>query len=107
MDVFYRKDTRHKHRLKLHYLNSNIADSIDKLNDNYLRNGEKEGSYFKATYQFVNEQRDYIEYPLHGHYLQFELTKHFAETSPVQHFEIIAKAEKKNVINVETFLEIF
>ena len=27
LDVLYRKDTRHKHKLKLHYLQSNIADS--------------------------------------------------------------------------------
>ena len=104
LDVLYRKDTRHKHKLKLHYLQSNIADSIAYFNPNYLKNNEKNGSYFKATYQFINEQRDYVEYPLHGHYLHFELTKHFAGTSPVQHFEAMAKAEKHIEIQNRLFI---
>ena len=104
LDVLYRKDTRHKHKLKLHYLQSNIADSIAYRNPNYLNNKEKNGSYFKATYQFVNEQRDYVEYPLHGHYLHFELTKHFAGTSPVQHFEAMVKVEKHIEIQNKLFI---
>ena len=104
LDVLYRKDTRHKHKLKLHYLQSNIADSIAYFNPNYLKNNEKNGSYFKATYQFINEQRDYVEYPLHGHYLHFELTKRFAGTSPVQHFEAMAKAEKHIEIQNRLFI---
>ncbi|MEE2699884.1 MAG: BamA/TamA family outer membrane protein [Bacteroidota bacterium] len=94
MDVFYRKDTRHKHKLKLNYLYSSISDSIAILNSDYLKNQQQDGSYFKATYQYENEQRDYIIYPLKGHYLHFELTKNFAGTSPVNHFEAMAKAEK-------------
>ena len=104
LDVLYRKDTRQKHKLKLHYLQSNIADSIADLNPDYLKNEKKNGSYFKATYQFVNEQRDYVEYPLHGYYLHFELTKHFAGTSPVQHFEAMTKAEKHIEIQNRFFI---
>lgn len=104
IDVLYRKDTRQKHKLKVHYLHSSIADSIADLNTDYLRNGEKEGSYFKATYQFENEQRDYIEYPLHGNYLHFELTKHFAGTSPVQHFEAKAKVEQHIEVQNRLFI---
>ena len=104
LDVLYRKDTRHKHKFKFHYLNSRIADSIAYLNPDYLSNGEKEGTYFKTTYQYANEQRDYIAYPLHGHYLHFELTKNFSGTSPVRHFEAIAKAEKHIEIQNRLFI---
>ena len=104
LDVSYRKDIRQKHKLKLHYLQSNISDSIAYFNPNYLRNNEKNGSYFKATYQFVNEQRDYAEYPLYGHYFCLELTKHFAGTSPVQHFEAMTKAEKHIEIQNRLFI---
>ena len=104
LDVLYRKDTRHKHKLKLHYLQSNIADSIAYLNPNYLKNNKKTGSYLKATYQFINEQRDYVEYPLHGHYFHFEVTKYFAGTSPVQHFEAMVKAEKHIEIQHRLFI---
>ncbi|OUV72722.1 MAG: hypothetical protein CBC83_05960 [Flavobacteriales bacterium TMED123] len=104
MDVLFRKDTRHKHKLKLHYLLSNIADSITLLNPNYLNNGQNNGSYYKVTYQYTNEQRDYITYPLKGHYLNLELTKNFAGTSPVNHFEIRGKAEKHIEIQNRLFL---
>ena len=104
MDVLYRNDTRHKHKLKLHYLFSNIADSIALLNPNYLNNGQNNGSYYKITYQYANEQRDYITYPLKGHYLHFELTKNFPGTSSVNHFEVMAKAEKHIEIQNRLFL---
>ncbi len=62
-------------------------------NSNYLSNDKKNGSYYKATYSFENEQRDYITYPLHGHYLYFELSKNFSGSSPVNHFEVTGKVE--------------
>ena len=104
LDISYRKDIRQKHKLRLHYFQSNISDSIAYFNPNYLRNNGKNGSYFKATYQFVNEQRDYVEYPLYGHYFCLELTKHFAGTSPVQHFEVMTKAEKHIEIQNRLFI---
>ena len=54
LDILYKKDTRHKHKLELHYYNTNIADFIKENNSNYLRNDKNNGDYFKATYQFAN-----------------------------------------------------
>ena len=59
-----------------------------------MYNNSNSGTYGKLTYQFVNENRDYVEYPLLGYYLNFEGTKYFEGTSPVNHFEIIGQAEK-------------
>ncbi len=94
LDILFRKNIRNKHKLELYYYKTIIDDSIKVLNPNYLKNNDTKGSFFKLTYQFANEQRDYVEYPLHGHYLHFELTKNFAGSSLVNHFEAFAKAEK-------------
>ena len=62
------------------------------------------GDYFQINYQYANEQRDYVYYPLHGHYLHFELTKNFGGSSPVNHFEAMAKAEKHIEIQNRLFI---
>ena len=102
--ILYRKNTRNKHKLRLNYLQSNIADSIKSYNPDYLKNGKLKGDYFQINYQYANEQRDYVHYPLHGHYLHFELTKNFGGSSPVNHFEAMAKAEKYIEIQNRLFI---
>ena len=102
--ILYRKNTRNKHKLRLNYLQSNIADSIKSYNPDYLKNGKLKGDYFQINYQYANEQRDYVYYPLHGHYLHFELTKNFGGSSPVNHFEAMAKAEKHIEIQNRLFI---
>ena len=102
--MLYRKGTRHKHKLKLQYFQSNIADSISLNNSNYLRNTKTEGGFYRFSYQYANEQRDYVQYPLHGHYLHFELSKNFAGTSPVNHFEAVGKIEKYMKIQNRLFI---
>ena len=72
--------------------------------NNYLKNGKLKGDYFQINYQYANEQRDYVYYPLHGHYLHFELTKNFGGSSPVNHFEAMAKAEKHIEIQNRLFI---
>ena len=104
LDILYRKGTRQKHKLKLHYLLSNIVDSIGLLNPYYFNNGKNKGSYYKATYQYINEQRDYITYPLKGNYLELKFTKNFSGSSPVNHFEFVAKAEKHIEIQNRLFI---
>ena len=104
VEFLYRKGVHKKHKLKAFFFNSFVADSIAILNPDYLKNNQKSGSYFKTTYQFENENRDYIEYPLHGYYLQLEGTKYFKGTSPVNHFEIIGKAENHIELKDRFFL---
>ena len=61
------------------------------------------GDYFQINYQYANEQRDYVHYPLHGHYLHFELKKNFGGSSPVNHFELIGKSGKTHGNKQSTF----
>ena len=103
-ELLYRKGVNRTHKLKFHYFLSDVDSVIINKNSNYLYNSSNSGSYSKFTYQFVNENRDYIEYPLHGYYLHFEGTKYFKGTSPVNHFEIIGKAEKHIELKDRFFL---
>ncbi len=89
----YRKKTRNTHLLSVHYFNTEISDTILFLNPDYLNNNDLSGDYYKLSYNYINEQRDYVEYPLHGHYLDLSINKFFENKSPVKHFEIIGKAE--------------
>ena len=105
IDLLYRKDIRHRHKLEFHYLQSNIADSIKYLSEgDYLGNNKLRGDYYKLKYQYTNEQRDYNEYPLSGHYLNLELTKYFKRTSPVNYFQITGKIEQHIEINNRIFI---
>lgn len=99
----YKKGTRESHSLAMHYLHTKTTDEILLRNPEYLSNNCVEGDYFKVTYQYINEQRDYNEYPLHGYYLDIEANKFIEKTSPVKHFEIISRVEKY----IEPFQNLF
>ena len=103
-EITFRKNIHKIHKLKLHFFISNVDTAITNNNLDYLNNGSNSGSYTKLTYLFKDENRDYVEYPLHGYYLHFESTKYFRGTSPVNHFEIIGKAEKHLKLNSRLFL---
>ena len=94
VELLYRKNIHYKHALKLHYFSSSVNDSVSFKNPNYLGNNSNSGNYYKSTYSFTDEHRDYIVYPLHGHQFSAEATKYFNGTSPINHFELKAKAEK-------------
>jgi len=94
VELLYRKNIHYKHALKLHYFSSSVNDSVAFKNPNYLGNNSNSGNYYKSTYSFTDEHRDYIVYPLHGHQFSTEATKYFKGTSPINHFELKARAEK-------------
>ena len=94
LELLYRKGIRREHKLKFGHYNSTISDSIKFLNNNYLQNNKKSGSYVKLTYGFSDENRDYIVYPLNGHLLSLGVSKYFASSSPVSHLEFTARVEK-------------
>ena len=93
-EILYRKEINKTHKMKIHYFISNVDDTIITRNPNYLHNESNSGSYTKVTYEFISENRDYIQYPLNGNYFHLEGTKYIKGTSPVNHFEIIGKIEQ-------------
>ena len=52
------------------------------------------GDYIKVSYQYSNEKRDYIEYPLEGEFIYFIASKYIPNNSPAKHLELIGKVEK-------------
>ncbi len=94
LDFIYRKGIHKKHTLKFNYFHSIIADSISILNPNYLQNNQNIGSFYKISYEFKNDHRDYIIYPLEGYLLSFSSSKYLPALSPINHLEFKTKAEK-------------
>ena len=105
-ELLYRKGLHYKHKIKLSYFNTEIADSIALLNPNYLNNNNNasSGSYAQFAYQFTDEHRDYVIYPLHGHLLEIETSKYFERNSTVNHYELKARVEKYIELKKQFFL---
>ena len=93
-EITYRKNLHQKHKLKFTYLQSTITDSIAILNPNYLGNNLSNTSIYSLKYIFEYENRDYINYPLHGFSLSFGVKKYLSEKANVKHFEFTTKVEK-------------
>jgi outer membrane protein assembly factor BamA len=64
----YRNSFYVSHALKVEYRSNTINDTIPLLNSNYLGEGKIKQRFGIITYQFTSDHRDYIGYPLRGHY---------------------------------------
>jgi hypothetical protein len=93
-EITYRKNLHQKHKLIFTYLQSTITDSIAILNPNYLGNSLSNTSIYSISYIFEYENRDYINYPLHGFALCFGAKKYLSATANVKHFEFATKVVK-------------
>jgi hypothetical protein len=93
-EIIYRNNLHQKHKLKFTYLQSTITDSIVILNPNYLGNSLSNTSIYSLSYIFEYENRDYINYPLHGFALSFGAKKYLSEKANVKHFEFATKLDK-------------
>ena len=102
-EIILRKNINTKHSINASYFESKIDSNIANLNSNYLNNNLTTGSYYKLSYEIEHEKRDYIVYPLSGHYLNFELGKQFPVKAPVSNFEITLHIEKHIKLKPRTF----
>jgi outer membrane protein assembly factor BamA len=71
----YRKSFYTSHMLKYEFRSTSIADTVALLNANYLGDAHLEARYSTLTYTFTNDHRDYIGYPLTGHYLSAQISQ--------------------------------
>jgi outer membrane protein assembly factor BamA len=94
LELLYRDNIKTRHKLKFNFHRSNVNAQIPLLNPNYLQNNDSTGSFYKISYQFINENRDNNTYPLEGYYLEFEISKYFELKSPINHYEINSHLEK-------------
>jgi len=72
---FYRPKHKFKHHVELRFYNLNIKDTISNLNTDYLLNGNNNLKFFRLSYFFEFENRDFSHYPLDGQYLSLSIMK--------------------------------
>jgi outer membrane protein assembly factor BamA len=60
------------HNLSLGYFNNRISDTAAALNPEYFLKEQSHQVYPRLRYSWVYNKRDYIYYPLHGHYIRLE-----------------------------------
>ena len=68
----YRHDVRRTHNLSFGCEYKKMADTIIMINPHYWGNHRKERMNMNLQYFFRVDQRDYIPFPLRGHYLKTE-----------------------------------
>lgn len=71
----YRNNFYNHHRLKYEFRQTNIADTLQELNPNYLGNTRRQ-RFDALSYQFISDHRDIVAYPLRGYILTLSLEKY-------------------------------
>ncbi|MEO8470745.1 MAG: POTRA domain-containing protein [Chryseolinea sp.] len=71
----FRKSFYTSHAVKLEYRSTAINDTIAMINRNYFGEGKTRQQFGVLTYQFTSDHRDYVGYPLVGHFLSVGVSK--------------------------------
>lgn len=72
----YRRGIYQRNTLELKYTDLSVFDTVVDLAPDYFAAGSDRMRYFTLSYQFVRDKRDAKAYPLHGHLIDFEITRH-------------------------------
>ena len=67
----------HKHKLYSSFTRLQINDTIQELNPNYIRVADGKLNYVTFRYDYTFDQRDVVQYPLKGQFLNAGITSHF------------------------------
>lgn len=62
--------------LQISYNQTQIADTIARLNPNYFLEGRTQQKYFLISYSYIYDRRDNRQYALKGYRLSFDATKY-------------------------------
>lgn len=71
----YRKKFYQFHSIGAGFYYNSIADTIRKLNPDFLLNEKTYQRYFSLKYSFTSDKRDVAYYPLRGHFFRGEIEK--------------------------------
>jgi len=71
----YRNNFYIRHKLKYEYRQTSIADTLQVQNPDYLGEGRTNQKYDAITYEFINDHRDAVAYPLKGYMLYLNVQK--------------------------------
>jgi outer membrane protein assembly factor BamA len=71
----YRNSFYRHHRFGYNFRTTGITDSLARSNPNYLAPGTLNQTYDILSYEFIQDHRDVVAYPLTGHNFLFHLQK--------------------------------
>lgn len=95
----YRNNFYIRHKLKYEYRQTTIADTLQILNPDYLGEKRTFQMYDAISYEFINDHRDIVAYPLKGYLLDV-----YAEQTGVALQKDITKTE--GVVTFSGFLDL-
>ena len=72
----YRKSFYSFHTLGMNFYNTQVNDTLIKLNPNYFRNERTQQRFLSIYYSFILDKRDLAAYPLTGSYFQGSISKY-------------------------------
>jgi outer membrane protein assembly factor BamA len=103
----YRRSFYESHSLQLEYRNSEVADTIVKLNPNYYPSGSSSIRFASISYSFTSDHRDVAAYPLNGYYFDGFLSKNGLGFGDVNQFEGNVTFAKFIDLNKKAYLSNF
>jgi len=71
----YRPEINNVHSFSVAYDDYSFHDTLLSINPDYLHTSQSETNFITLKYKWVSDYRDYISYPLQGHYIDFSLIK--------------------------------
>ncbi|MBK5279412.1 MAG: hypothetical protein JJE09_11180 [Bacteroidia bacterium] len=83
----YRRSFYETHSFQLEYRDSQVADTIVKLNPNYYFGASDNIRFAAISYSFTSDHRDVAAYPLKGYYFDGFLSKNGLGFGDVNQFE--------------------
>ncbi len=75
MGLSYRKKFTKTHKWTLKYNFYHYHDSILNLNPSFMPNSSSKAQFFSLIYNYIDEHRDFVSYPLNGYYFNLFLVK--------------------------------
>lgn len=72
----YRPQLYSQHRIRLHFVNDWVSDTVALLNPGYFGNGFTSHKQFKLDYVFIYDERDSKIYPLEGEAYKFKIQRY-------------------------------
>ncbi len=73
--LIYRPEIHQKQYVEINYRNIFMDDELLNLYPDFTVNNINQLSFFSLSYNYINDHRDYVPYPLEGSYFDIELRK--------------------------------
>lgn len=75
VSLLYRRMFKRKHLFSLSFQDYRFADTLSVINPDFLLKESSQAGFLSLSYEYERDYRDYISYPLTGHYLNLGIQK--------------------------------